>query len=35
MLEPLVPNFRPDLSVRFKDIVEKHVHTNVKQMEVT
>ena len=30
MLDPLVPKFRPDLSVRLKDIAEKEVPAKLK-----
>ena len=30
MLKPLVPKFRPDLSVRLKDFAEKQVHAKQK-----
>ena len=33
MLKHLVPKFRPDLSVRLKDIAEKQVPAKMKPME--
>ena len=30
MLKPLVPKFRSDLSLRLRDIAEKHVHVKLK-----
>ena len=30
MLKPLVPKFRPELSVRLKEIIKKQVPTNLK-----
>ena len=34
MLRPLVPKFRPDLVVRFKDITEKQVLAKLKPLLV-
>ena len=32
MLKPLVPNFRPDISARLKEIAEKQVSAKLKPL---